>query len=49
MIGRYGGCFEEGIRRILCTGESCVALEWLARWKGESTTTHAPRGEDGRS
>ena len=27
IIGRYGGCFEEGIRRVLCTGESCATLE----------------------
>ena len=36
IIGRHGGCFEEGIRKVLCTGESCATLEWLARWKSES-------------
>ena len=28
-IGRYGGCFEEGIRMVLCTDESCAARERL--------------------
>ena len=36
IIGRYCGCFEKCIRRVLCAGGSCAALEWLARWKGES-------------
>ena len=36
IIGRYGGYFEEGIRRVLCTGECYAPLEWLERWKGES-------------
>ena len=30
MIGRYGGCFEEGIRWVYVNGESCVVLERLA-------------------
>ena len=36
IIGRYGGCFEEGYKVVWCTGENCAVLEWLARWKGES-------------
>ena len=31
MIGRYGGCFEEGIWWVYDTGESCAVLERLAR------------------
>ena len=27
MIGRYGGCFEEGIWWVYGTGESCAVLE----------------------
>ena len=30
IIGRYGGCFEEGIWWVYGTGESCVVLERLA-------------------
>ena len=30
IIGRYGGCFEEGIWWVYGTGESCVAQERLA-------------------
>ena len=30
MIGRYGGCFEEDIRWVYGTGESCAVLERLA-------------------
>ena len=30
MIGRYGGCFEEGMWRFYGTGESCAVLERLA-------------------
>ena len=30
MIGRYGGCFEEGIRRVYDTDEKCAVLERLA-------------------
>ena len=35
IIGRYGGCFEEGIWWVYGTGESCATQErqW---WKGES-------------
>ena len=36
IIGRYGGCFEEGIWWVYVTGESCAVLERLAWWKGES-------------
>ena len=34
IIGRYGGCFEEGIRWVYDTGESCVAQERLAMVEG---------------
>ena len=27
MIGRYGGCFEEGIWWVYDTGETCAVLE----------------------
>ena len=30
IIGRYGGCFEEGIWWVYGTGESCAAQERLA-------------------
>ena len=30
MIGRYGGCFEEGIWWVYDTGEKCAILERLA-------------------
>ena len=36
MIGRYGGCFEEGIWWVYDTGEKCAVLERLAkveRWE----------------
>ena len=29
IIGRYGGCFEEGIWWVCGTGESCAVLERL--------------------
>ena len=29
IIGRYGGCFEEGIWWVYGTGESCMAQERL--------------------
>ena len=29
IIGRYGGCFEEGIWWVYGTGESCAAQERL--------------------
>ena len=34
IIGRYGGCFEEGIWWVYGTGESCVVLERLAMVEG---------------
>ena len=45
IIGRYGGCFEEDIRRLMCdrayhimgfgcTGERCAVLERLANMEG---------------
>ena len=34
MIGRYGGCFEEGIWWVYGTGESCMVLERLAMVEG---------------
>ena len=34
IIGRYGGCFEEGIWWVYGTGESCVILERLAMVEG---------------
>ena len=30
IIGRYGGCFEEGIWWVYDTGEKCAVLEKLA-------------------
>ena len=30
IIGRYGGCFEEGIWWVYGTGDSCAAPEILA-------------------
>ena len=40
IIGRYGGCFEEGIWWVYGTGESCAVLERLAKWKGECAYIH---------
>ena len=34
IIGRYGGCFEEGIWWVYGIGESCVVLERLAMMEG---------------
>ena len=34
MIGRYGGCFEEGIWWVYDTGERCTVLERLAMVEG---------------
>ena len=34
MIGRYGGCFEEGIWWVYGTGKSCAAQERLAMVEG---------------
>ena len=34
MIGRYGGCFEEGIWWVYGIGENCAAQERLAIMEG---------------
>ena len=34
IIGRYGGCFEEGIRWVYDTGEKCAVLERIAMVEG---------------
>ena len=34
IIGRYGGCIEEGIWWVYGTGESCAVLERLAMVEG---------------
>ena len=34
MIGRYGGCFEEGIWWVYDTLERCAVLERLAKVEG---------------
>ena len=34
MIGRYGGCFEEGKWWVYGTGKSCAAQERLAMVEG---------------
>ena len=34
MIGRYGGCFEEGIWWVYDTGKRCAVLERLAKVVG---------------
>ena len=34
IIGRYGGCFEEGIWWVYGTGENCAVLERLAMVEG---------------
>ena len=34
MIGRYGGCFEEGMWWVYDTGEMCAVLERLAMVEG---------------
>ena len=34
IIGRYGGCFEEGIWWVYGTGESCAVLQRLAMVEG---------------
>ena len=34
IIGRYGGCFEEGIWWVYDTGERCTVLERLAMVEG---------------
>ena len=40
IIGRYGGCFEEGIWWVYGTGESCAAQERLAMVEGEVRIIH---------
>ena len=34
MIGRYGGCFEEGLWWVYDTGERCAVLQSLAKVEG---------------
>ena len=34
MVGRYGGCFEEGIWWVYDTDEKCAVLERLAMVEG---------------
>ena len=34
LIGRYGGCFEEGIWWVYDIGEKCAVLERLAMVEG---------------
>ena len=34
VIGRYGGCFEEGVWWVYGTGESCAILERLVMMEG---------------
>ena len=34
IIGRYDGCFEEGIWWVYDTGERCAVLERLAKVEG---------------
>ena len=34
IIGRYSGCFEEGIWWVYDTGEKCAVLERLAKVEG---------------
>ena len=34
IIGRYGGCFEEGIWWVYDTGKRCAVLERLAMMEG---------------
>ena len=34
IIGRYGGCFEEGIWWVYDTGERCAVLERLVMVEG---------------
>ena len=34
IIGRHGGCFEEGTWWVYGSGESCVLLEGLAMVEG---------------
>ena len=40
IIGRYGGCFEEGIWWVYGTGESCAVQERLAMVEGEVRIIH---------
>ena len=34
IIGRYGGCFEEGIWWVYDTGEKCAVLERVSKVEG---------------
>ena len=34
IIGRYGGCFEEGVWWVYGTGENCMTQERLAMVEG---------------
>ena len=45
IIGRYGGCFEEGIWWVYGTGESCAVLERLAMVEVKEI---CPRGNNKR-
>ena len=38
IVGRYGGCFEEGMWWVYDTGERCAVLERLAMVEGESAS-----------
>ena len=40
IIGRYGGCFEEGVWWVYGTGKNCVAQKRLAKWKDECAYIH---------
>ena len=42
MIGRYSGCFDEGIRWVYDTDERCAVLERLAMVEG--TKVHIIHG-----
>ena len=39
MIGRYGGCFEEGLWWVYDTGKKCAILERLAMVEGRRVRT----------
>ena len=47
IIGRYGGCFEEDIMRLMCDRAHCILIVYLcvkvggARWL---TPTNLPLG-----
>ena len=47
IIGRYGGCFEEGIWLVYDTGERCAVLESKnIQVIKAKYYAHAPRGID---